>query len=57
MTLREKVLVAIIVGLLCGLYLDRSTEAQSPAMLFGTTSGVAAPIQTNGSNALKVLGK
>ena len=59
MTLRERVLLAIIAGLLVGLFIRDSAEAQGPAMLFGrdSVSGASSVIQTNGTNALKVLGK
>ncbi len=59
MSLREKCLVAIIVGLVFGLWMRERAEAQGPSLMFGRdgTSGAASPIQTNGTNALKVLGK
>ena len=59
MTLRERFLIAIIAGLLVGLWMRDRAEAQGPAMLFGrdSSSGASSVIQTNGTNALKVLGK
>lgn len=58
MTLREKILLAIIGGLLSGLWVRDNAEAVS-GVLFGvdSVSNNPAPIQTNGTNALKVLGK
>lgn len=57
MTFRERVLVAIIAGLLCGLIVKDRADAQGPALAFGrdSTSGAATPINTDGSNALKVV--
>jgi len=59
MTYREKVLIAIIFGLLGGLWMHERAEAQSPGLLFGSDSvtGAASVIQTNGANALKVAGQ
>lgn len=57
MTIREKILLAIIAVLLCGLWVRDNAEAQRPAMLFGvdSSSGAPVPITTDGSNALKIL--
>lgn len=59
MSLREKFLVAIIIGLICGLWMRERADAQGPALLFGidSSSGASSPVQTDGSNALKVLAK
>jgi len=59
MTLRERILIAIIAGLLCGLVIRDRAEAQGPSLLFGvdSVSAFPVPIQTDGSNALKILGK
>lgn len=59
MSFREKLLIAIIGGLLCGLVMRDRAEAQGPAQMFGrdSVSGASSPIQTNGTNALKVLGQ
>jgi len=59
MTMREKILLALISGLLIGLVLRDGAEAQSPGLLFAhdSVTATASPIQTNGSNALKVIGK
>lgn len=59
MTTREKILIAIIGVLLCGLAYQDRVEAQNPAVLFAidSASGAATPIQTNGTNAIKILGK
>ncbi len=59
MTLRERFLLAIIACLLAGLWMRDKAEAQGPVMLFGrdSSSGASSVIQTNGTNALKVLGK
>lgn len=58
-TMREKILLAIIGGLLIGLFMRDAAEAQNPGLLFGRdgTSGANSVIQTNGSNAIKVTGK
>ncbi len=58
-TFREKILISIISGLLCGLWMKDRADAQGPSLMFGSDSSSAAtvPIQTNGTNALKVLGK
>lgn len=59
MATREKFYIVIIVAMLVGLWLRDRAEAQGPALLFGSdsVSHAASPIQTNGTNALKVLGK
>lgn len=58
-TVREKVLLAIIAGLLVGLVMRDRAEAQNPSLINGRDSSSLAtvPIQTNGSNALKALAK
>lgn len=59
MTIRERFLLVIIAGLLVGLWMRDRAEAQGPAMLFGrdSVSGATSVIQTNGTNALKVVGQ
>lgn len=60
MTLRERVLIAIIGGLLVGLVMRDRADAQTDRALLralDSVSGGQVPIQTNGTNALKVIGK
>lgn len=59
MTLRERILIGIIAGLLVGFVMHDTADAQGPAQIWGvdSSSGLPVPIQTDGSNALKILGK
>lgn len=59
MTIREKMLIALLAGLFCGLWTRSAVEAQSSQSVFGRDSvtGLAVPIQTNGTNALKAFFK
>lgn len=59
MTIRERFFIVIIIGLLVGLWMRDRAEAQGPGLLFGSDSvtGASSVIQTNGTNALKVVGQ
>lgn len=48
-----------VLGLALGLLLQARVETQAPGLLFSrdSASNAAVVVQTNGSNALKVLGK
>jgi hypothetical protein len=58
MDLKTK-LLAILAGLLFGYMLQGTVSTQNAELLFGSDSSSGAPvvIQTDGSNALKVVSK
>jgi hypothetical protein len=48
-----------VLGLVLGIFLQVRVETQAPGLLFArdSASNTAVVVQTNGSNALKVVGK